>query len=307
MVLKTPQADSPQFFSKDWRYLLFTGAFIGTFLKLALVAEASTSPHPVELTEETPFEQLIEFSFRKKIRVRNYAELTTPAFQGTSGAVPNSDGSGYMPMNLVNVFSAEYEFAPHFQILYYQRAFLFLTSNADFQSWSVFGRDPRFALRLTHIFNIKNLNTTYDIYFQPGISNNQLSGGNNFEVGLRTNTNFAPSGTRWTFGITQEFTTAYLDIAGHGQRAYGWFMPWFSYTLNDKLSLQHTTNLPFVNPRNLPWTRFQWDSQPPYMQNGVNYNFLPNVTVSLFLNNYLGVTPTLRNVWASLGLSIDLI
>jgi hypothetical protein len=252
-------------------------------------------------------QQTAELPVRNKLRIRNFIEFMTPALQGHSSSIPNSDGSEYIPTTLFDIFSAEYEIIPNYRILYYQRVFLLLTEDSSFQGMSLFGRDPRFALRRTQIFDVPNLNTSFDLYFQPGISNNQISGGNRIEVGFRTNTNYAPPGTRWTLGIVQEITTGYLDAYGTGLRAYGWFMPWFSYDLSNRISLQHFTNLPFKNPRNLSWTQFQWDDQPPFMQNGVNFNLTKSVAASVFLNNYLGVAPTLRNTWASLWLSIDIL
>lgn len=141
-------------------------------------------------------EETLGSQIQKKLRIRNFTEFMTPALQGSSSAIPSSDGSDYIPTTLFNIFSADYEITPNYRLLYYQRVFLLLTTNSGFQGMSLFGRDPRFALRRTQIFDVPNLNTSYDLYFQPGISNNQISGGNRFEVGFRTNTNYTPPGTR---------------------------------------------------------------------------------------------------------------
>jgi hypothetical protein len=298
MVLKKPHNHS--------EYRIPFGVTVGGFLvlvtsQLCFVERALASTQNGEL----PPEQTLGTQIRSKLRLRNFTEFMSPALKGGSGSIPNSDGSGYIPTTLFNIFTADFEIAPNYRILYYQRVFLLLAADATFQGMSIFGRDPRFALRRTQVFALPNLNSTLDLYFQPGISNNQLSGGNGLEVGFRVNLNYAPAGTRWTFGIVQEFTSAYLDPAGKGMRAYGWFMPWLSYDLSEKFSLQHFTNLAFKNPRNLAWNQFQWDDQPPFIQNGANFNLTDSVSLSLFLNNYLGVAPTLVNTWASLWLSVD--
>ncbi|MEO5970953.1 MAG: hypothetical protein ABIQ95_13575 [Bdellovibrionia bacterium] len=311
MVLKTPKYHlNPSSFRGSKAYDVKVWSTLGFLAFAALHLGTSNEVRanlPTDEVKPAGLQQSTQLSVRSKLRIRNFIEFMTPALQGQSSSIPNSDGSGYIPTTVFNIFSADYEIAPNYRILYTQRVFLFLTEDPDFQSMSIFGRDPRFGLRRTQVFDLPNLNTTYDLYFQPGISNNQISGGNRFEVGFRTSTNYVLPGTRWTLGIVQELTTGYLDVYGTGLRAYGWFVPWFSYDLSDKISLQHFTNLAFKNPRNLTWTQFKWDDQPPFMQNGVNFNLTKSVSASLFLNNYLGVAPTLRNTWASLWLSIDLI
>ncbi len=283
---------------------LSTFVIIGV-LQLCLLNMTHANPPNNTSPPKSSLELLPETSVSKKLQIRSFTEFMTPALRGKSPSIPNSDGSEFIPTSLFNIFTADYEIAPNYRILYYQRVFLLLSSSATLQGGSIFGRDPRFALRRTQLLNVPNLNTAIDLYFQPGISNNQISGGNHLEVGFRTNTAYAPPGTRWGFGIVQEFTTGYLDASGSGQRAYGWFMPWVSYDISQRFSLQHYSNLAFKNPRNLPWTEFQWDDQPPFMQNGFNFILTKSVTTSLFLNNYLGVAPTLSNTWASLWLSIN--
>lgn len=290
---------SSLFFQRGLRSFVIIGIF-----QLCLLNKTQANLPSNKSSLKGSLELSPEASVSKKLQIRNFTEFMTPALRGKSSSIPNSDGSEFIPTALFNIFTADYEIAPNYRILYYQRVFLLLSSSATLQGGSIFGRDPRFALRRSQVFDVPNLNTAIDLYFQPGVSNNQISGGNNFEVGFRTNAAYAPPGTRWGFGMIQEFTSGYLDASGSGQRAYGWFMPWVSYDLSQRFSLQHYSNLAFKNPRNLSWTEFQWDDQPPFMQNGLNFSLTKSVTTSLFLNNYLRVKPTLSNTWASLWLSI---
>jgi len=293
--------------------LLFLIMPLIAVLPLSLVTQASANTQLTPLTQISDAtarlpEQTVAVQAQSKFRIRNFTEFMTPAFQGRTRSIPNRDGSEYIPATLFNILAIDYEIAPDYRILYHQRALLMLTPNSSFQGLNLFGRDPRFALRRTQVFDVPHVNTTYDLYVQPGIANNQLSDGNSFEVGFRTNTSYSPPGTRWNFGLLQEFTTRYLNPSGQGrQRAYGWFMPWVSYDLSQKISLQHFTTLPFTNLRSQPWTSFQWDDPPPFIQNGIGLNLTKTVSASLFINNYLGVGPTLSNTWASVWLSLDLL
>ncbi|MFZ9595683.1 MAG: hypothetical protein ACO3A2_06345 [Bdellovibrionia bacterium] len=244
---------------------------------------------------------------QQKIRIRSFSEIMSPGLSSQSGLIPNHQGGNYAPTNWFTILWTDYEIAKNIRLLYWQRAIFMLGSDQNFEQWKLYPRDPRFALRLTQVLNIPNLNTTFDFYIQPGVTQNKLSLGNHYELGFRTSSNYTPSGSRFTFGLIQEFTTAYLDPEGLGPRAYGWLMPMLSYTFNPFVSWQTTSVFNLTNSRKKGVFDWNWDDPKPYMQNGVNLNFTPSTSITLLMNHYLGTRPTLNNTWLSLWISVDFI
>jgi hypothetical protein len=231
-----------------------------------------------------------------------------PAFDGNTDSVPRSDGSPYAPSNTFNIFWADYEIAPNLKVVYWQRMLVFLNSNPQFQGVQFLPRDPRFALRFTQVFNVPDLTTTYDVFFQLPFTDNVLSNRNNIELGFRTNTSYAFPKSHWSIGLVQEFTTAYFGGRG-GARAFGWAMPWASYELTKTFSTQTALSFPFQNRRSNPsWTEFVWDDPgSAYIQNGIGINVTNQVWMAVFLNNYLFAPVSLNNTWASLWLSLTIL
>jgi hypothetical protein len=243
-------------------------------------------------------------AIKEKLRVRNFSEIMSPAFKGNPSSVPYPDGRQFTPGILYNIFWADYEFAPNYKVVYWQRAIITLNSNQNFQN-AIFPRDPRFALRRTKVFDIPRLDTTFDVYIQPRVMQNMFTTKNHFEVGFRTNSSYAFPRSKWNIGLISEFTTGYLDPTGKGARAFGWAMPWASYDWTSKFSTQHYVTLPVANSRDSCWRHFAWDDPSlPYIQNGISYSLSSTLTTSVFLNNYLMTKPSLKNTWASVWLSL---
>ncbi len=274
------------------------------FFTLANVYSPAVYADPISLTQTSENESTWQL-IKKKLRVRTFSEFMTPSLNGESGSVPRFNGRSFSPTSIFHIFWTDYEIAPHYRVVYWQRMLLFLNSNIDFQGIQFLPRHPRFAIRRTEVFDVPQLSTTYDLFVQYDVDN-YYSTHNSFEVGIRTNTSYAFPQSHWSLGMIQEYTTSYLTPNAQGNmRAYGWFMPWVSYEINSKFSTQHYVTMPFQNMRNAPWTTFIWDDPGmPYTQNGISMNVSETVWASVFINNYLLTAPTLQNTWASLWLSL---
>src|SRR5690348_12102183 len=80
---------------------------------------------------------------RSKIRMRYFSETMTPALRGNMSSVPLADGSEYTPASFFNTLWADYEFAPNYRIVYWQRSIAMLTTNTEFNRPSYYLRAPR--------------------------------------------------------------------------------------------------------------------------------------------------------------------
>ena len=248
---------------------------------------------------------------KENLRISTFTEVMSPSLSGTPTSVPLPYGGEYVPSNIFQIIWADYPIAKNLRVLYWQRMLLFLSANSDpaFQSNIQFvPREPRFALRWIDGLNIPNLSTTFDFYFQPGVTNNVVSSGNRYDFGFRTNTAYSFPKSKWSIGLVQEYNIGALDPKGQGARAWGWFMPWASYEINPKFSTQHVMYYGIRNERNNKIHQYHWDDAGmPYIQNGVGYNVSKSVQVAAFVNNYLAVRPSLKNTWTSLWLSMNIL
>ncbi len=251
--------------------------------------------------------QTLSTQTTQNLRINYFAEVMSPAFMGNTESTPLPSGMPYKPVTGYSILNATYEFAPNYQFVYWQKFATTFTSNFESQGVQFFPRVPRFALRKTSILDVSNLTTAFDFYVQPGIIQNAFWSKNYFEIGLRTNWNYAIPKSNWAVGILTEFTTAYLDPKGQGSRAYGWVNPFAIYSLNSRFSTQHWLYVPIDNPRSGRFWHFAYDDPgKPYVQNGISYKLSSGAEATLLLNNYLFTKPSWRNTWASLWLSFNL-
>ena len=248
---------------------------------------------------------------KENLRVRTFTEVMSPPLSGSRTSVPLPNGQDYLPSNMFHIVWMDYPIAKNLRVLYWQRMLMFLSANAspNFQSQFQFvPREPRFALRWVDGFNVPHLNTTYDLYVQPGVTKNFVASGNHYDIGFRTSTAYSIPKSKWSVGLVQEYTVGGFDPKGKGPRAWGWFMPWASYEINQKFSTQHVMYYGIRNDRKNKVFQYEWDDAGmPYIQNGVGFNVSKSVQLTALVNNYLAVRPSLKNTWTSLWLSMNIL
>ncbi len=278
-------------------------------LTLSTITHATAEEQPVDTST-----LLAPLNLEPRLRIRSFTEFMTPAFQGHTDSVPSPDGTPFLPSNLFNILWADYEIGNNLRIVYWQRTYIFLTSNPEFQGFQVFPRDPRFAVRFTQVFNNPNLTTTYDAFFQPQLTNNVgifpqevtrniFCNRNILELGFRTNTTYQFPGSRWSIGMVQEWTNAFFG--GKGPRYFGWANPWVNYQFSKAYSVQSAFFFPIQNKRADQPDHITWDVPGgAYVQNGFSMSVNDRLSVSLLLNNYLFEPLSWRNTWMSVWVSL---
>lgn len=286
--------------------------FIFILIFIPGFSQASDSSfNPTASTEETSWSLI-----RKKLQAADLSELSFPAFQGIN-AIPNPDNSANDSANWYHILWVSYDIAPHYKIIYWQRTFLLLSSYESNQGMKLLPREPRFAIRRTELIDVPHLKSSLDLYLQPSLFTNERSSRNNLEIGIRFSGSYTAPTSRWSFGLLADLTSAYQDSNGKGAKGKIGLAPWVSYGFNSVFSTQHTGNLSFVNVRTKqiesspsePVSNgfdFNWGDQPS-VQNGIAANLSESTSVSVLLNTYLTTLPTLKNSWASLQLSIQLL
>ena len=265
------------------------------FIACSFVYSVSTFAADTKLTPETQQKTTFQ-TIKEKIRVRTFSEFMTPSITGNDTNVPTPEGDALFSTNAFNIAWIDYEVANNWRLLYWQRALVFFSGTPDAPGMSVMARNPRFALRRTNVFSVPNLTTTYDLYVQPGLAPEATTQGRKLEMGFRTNTSYEFPHSKWSMGAITEFTVSpFSSTADY----YGWAMSWASYDLNKTFSTQHYATVNFRHEKGAQGL-FQWDEPMPFVQNGIGVNISEQVWVSVFLNNYLTMAPTLKNTWASL-------
>jgi hypothetical protein len=243
---------------------------------------------------------------RPKIRMRTFSEFMSPGLKDASTSVPEPDGTALMETNLFNIVWADYEIAPDTKVVYWQRFTVNFTPTSASQGLDAVARNPRFALRRVNVFKTPGLDTTYDIYIQPGIATEAKSSDRNMEFGSRTNTSYQFPKSRFSIGAVTELT---FSIARNpvttGANLYGWAMPWVNYELNKTFSTQHYATINLMHGRG---TRgLQLDLPKPYVQNGIGAGITKDIWMAAFINNYVTTAPSLKNTWASLWLAMNIL
>lgn len=291
------------------RYILLFSVFVGLAQTSSPFAEDLTLTSESQSVQESQSGSLWK-SVRDKLRFRTFTEFMTPAVSQGDLNVPDRDQPGLMPTNLFNIIWADYEIAKDTKIVYWQRLILFPAADGVHPGFQALPRNPRFAVRRVNLFNSSAVATTYDLYFQPGLAPEADAKGRNVETGFRTNTSYSVPTSRISLGMVTETTFSLstqpeFEFAAHRSETsnfYGWLMPWASYNLTQALATQHYVTLNYQHNRGT--SGLQWDYPLPYMQNGIGMDLTKQIWAAVFLNNYVGVTPTLSNSWASLWLSM---
>ncbi len=241
-----------------------------------------------------------EFFALEKFRMRSFTEVMTPAIANNDGiSMPFADGSHFLPLNAFQIFWMDYEIAPRLRVLYYQRLILTLGSNEVSTPGYVSPRPPRFALR----FILPDTESSIDVYFQPPISVYMTERKRAFEVGGRISLiqRIPPV----SYGFTTDITLPYAYAANTSADFYGFSSAWASFALSETISTQHWISFPFEH---IGCTQqWGWDIPlQPYIQNGLGFNVSRILWLGIMLNTYFLTPPTLRNSWASLWVSLDL-
>jgi hypothetical protein len=281
--------------------ILLAALFIG-FHGTSFVRADETAETTSTATEKTYLEKV-----KEKVRMRTFTEFMTPAFKAKNSQVPTPEGDELMPTNTFNIAWVDYEVAQNWRVLYWQRFFVNFASSGTAQGINTRVRNPRFALRRTQVFDDPNLNTTYDLYIQPGLAQEGNTGpngkGRTIEGGFRTNTAYTIPKSRWSVGAITEFTLS----KDRNDSIYGWVLPWISYEINSKIQTQHYVTVNFLHTRGESLSQWGWDLPMPYIQNGFGFNVSKSIWAAAFLNNYLNTAPSLKNTWASVWLAFTVL
>ena len=240
----------------------------------------------------------------ERIRIRNFSEFMSPSFQGGTGAIPGSDGKGLAPSLMTGFFWADFEVSPNYKILYFQRNTLTFSNFGGASEFQLKLQDPRFGLRRTQLFDVPGLITQYDFYVQPGVTAESRARGRQFDLGVRTFNRYSFQGSRFSIGAVTDVAFSRFDSGRDGADLSGTLVPFISYSISARVSTQHWFVLPFQHKS----SGFSFDFPfMPLTQNGVNIDLSKTASVSLMLNHYLLVAPTLKNTWASLWVNFALL
>lgn len=244
----------------------------------------------------------------KPLRIRAYNELMSSSLGSASTGVPNAEGSSISPMNLYGWVSFDYEFSDSYRFLYQQRYLLDLANSQGTLGATGSIWDPRLGVRKEKVIDVRGLDTTYDLYIQPGVTFESQANAKSFDLGFRTNSTYTFAGSRWSIGAITEIAGTFYSSKGKGADFSGFLNPWASYSLTPKFSTQHWVLLPFQHERHSGWNGLGWDmpSNGPIIQNGISCDLSERVWVSVLLNNHLTTLPTLKNSWGSLWVSLKI-
>ncbi len=262
-----------------------------------------TDARATEVSDNFGISQTTWSVVQSRLRVRAFTEVMAPSLSGQVGTIPNPEGGVLIPSNFFGIAWADYELKKNFRVFYWQRAMI---TFEPFRGENYFPRDPRFGVRWLQVFDVPGLNTTYDVFLQPNITNNGISNLNILEFGFRTNTSYSIPQSRFNIGLVQEYTSSYFW--GSGARSYGWVSPWASFDLNPTFYLMSSMVMTFTNAREDPWLRFK-DDWPwtPYIQTGIGVNVNDKLSMNLLLNNHLTAPLNMHNSWASMWMSYSLL
>jgi len=270
-----------------------------SFLCLAAQSDSQGVVDPGEVEGESFWRNL---KTQGKLRIRYSNEWVTPTVG--SKTVPTPTGGIFGPSGVFNNLTFDYAVAHNFRLLYFQRVYMPLGTNANFSRIQPVLRDPRVGVRWTQVFNDSHVTSTYDFFLQPQVTHNAFSTGNGLDIGVRLNHVYTFPRSKWSIGAITDIVTSYQNPNAKGPRCYGFFAPWASYEISPKFSTQNWLGLNYMNPRSLAWYSLAWDTPLPSMQNGVSWNFVENMSLSFLINNYLQAAPTLSNTWASVWFSL---
>ena len=268
------------------------------------------------ISEAKAEETTLQF-IKRKFRIRHFTEYMTPAISGLGSQVPSSASPGSPdtgnpgilgPTYTFNYFFIDYDIGNDWKIVFWQRYFLFFDA---IEGTTQRFRNPRFAIRKVNPFNVKNLTSAYDIYYQPGTSPeafNEMS--RSHEFGFRHNTSYAFANSNWSAGLVGELTFSFSNSgATTGTNYNGWSTLWASYELNKLFYTMNALTLNFQHFRDQrgDGNLLVWDLPAPMVQNGIGLNISPEINVALLLNTYILEPPTLKNSFFSVWLSLNLL
>ncbi|MBI2712729.1 MAG: hypothetical protein HYX41_07750 [Bdellovibrio sp.] len=271
---------------------------------------------PTPPTSEEKSETTLDF-VKRKFRIRHFTEYMTPALAGkggntpssTGGASPETDVPGILgPTYTFNYFFIDYDIGNDWKVVFWQRYFFFFDA---LEGVTHRFRNPRFAIRKVNPFKVKNLSTSFDLYYQPGVAPEAFGPlSRSQEFGFRHNTSYAFPDSKWSAGLVGELTFAFSDVgATTGANYYGWSTLWANYEVTKLLYTVNALTLNFQHFRDQRGNGnlLSWDLPAPMVQNGIGFNIAPEVNVALLLNTYILDTPTLKNSFFSVWVSLNLL
>lgn len=286
---------------KSFQFLLAGAVFLISGLPLS---QAAAEPVAEIKTEQ---ESSSAPSGMAPLRVRSYHELMTPGFAPKLSSVPQPDGSPLTPYNLFGWVAVDYEVSPGYRLLYHQRHLIDLAdANTGAPAFNANLLDSRFGLRRIGIFDVKNLDSVVDIYFQLPVSAGSITDKKIIDLGFRANMTYTVPQSRWSFGTMADAFYSIRSPDGKGADLTGFVNPWVSYNLTSTLSTQTWVLIPFQHESKTSWEGFNWDfpTMAPVIQNGIGWDVNDHVWVALMVNNHLLAPPTLENTWVSFWLSM---
>ena len=286
---------NPSFYTRFFKARSFKALTSFTLILLIAAPQASFGSTPSAISIE---------ELKSKTRMKSFTEWMSPSLSENGTYMPTPEGKKLSPSNSFSIVWADYPILRNMRVLFWQRYKVFFgEQGAPFLSTRF--RNPRFALRWLDVIDHPNFSTTYDFYIQPGLAQEAKSLNRDLELGFRTVTQYSIPATRWRLGATTEFTwSTSLTPTSKGQNYYGWITTAIHYDLSPRLAAQSFVTINFKQNRGTPWFNLVYDAPLPYIQNGLGYQFSSSLSASFLLNNYLNHTPTLKNTWASLWLTL---
>ncbi len=237
-----------------------------------------------------------------KLKINGYQESMLPTLGLGSAYIPRPGGDPYVPSFTQAQVSFEYRMSPELSLIYIQRGRMIWNFDEGKSVWGYFF-DPRLGVRkpLGNAQWIVNL----DAFIQPGLTRTlQIQPNRLFDLGSRLSIRHLFPESRFTFGFTFELAGTFYSTSSTGADWAGVFSPMVSYQATRWLALQSWFVGFFKHRKFEPLSQWRWDvTEQPYFQTGAAFQVMPELSVSLMVNHYVGVLPSIDNLWTSLWLN----
>ncbi len=241
------------------------------------------------------------------VRLRVFQESMLPALGSGSRFVPKSSGDLLIPMFTLSQFGIDEEVMPSWRLFYLQKIRVLWGTIGENTILTQFF-DPRFGIRKTKLFGESAWQSELDFFIHPGFNRTILVQSQRLlDLGLRMTNRYPVPGTAWVVGGNFELVSTLYRAGSRDADWSGVLSLMASYRISSLVSTQSWIYGFYKHKKGESLTQFYWDiTDLPFLQNGLSLSVSQNFTVSWMLNQYLGVTPSLNNMWMSLWLSMNL-
>ncbi len=237
--------------------------------------------------------------------IRFNFEIRFPALTGIS-SVPSLDGSPLEASTVYDTLTIEYKILPYTKIWYAQRCGVTLAAHHWKPPLQFIPKNPIFGIRFSNLLKIESLKTNQDIYIQPTwlAPYSNVGYHKSFDFGVKMYGMYSFKNSPWILGKSFVMYGSFYDYnnLSNAPIVSGYFEPWVGYRLNPFMFTQHMLTIAFRG--NLK-SDFIYDHSAPYIQNGLRINFSNTMGISIFINNYIIVTPTFKNTWVTFAFNVS--